>query len=62
MKRPRKLSDGEWSNPSRLRKNGTYVHLVVCCDCKLKHLVQYEITKANKLRFRAWRLNKGRMK
>ena len=57
--RPRKLADGELSSPSRLRKNGTYVHLLVCCDCKLKHLVQYVITKRG-LRFRAWRLNKGR--
>ena len=61
MKRPRKLADGELSNPSKLRKNGTYVHLLKCCDCGLKHLMQYTIT-ARGLRFRAWRLNKGRVK
>jgi hypothetical protein len=57
--RPRKLADGEWSSFSRLRKNGTYVHQLRCCDCRLTHLVQYVIT-ARGLRFRAWRVNHKR--
>lgn len=60
MKRPRKLSDGELSSPSQLRKNGTYVHLIKCCDCGLKHLMQYTITPRG-LRFRAWRINHRRV-
>ena len=59
--RAKKLVDGQLSRPSKLRKNGTYVHLLICCDCKLRHLVQYVITSRG-LRFRAWRLNKGRVK
>ena len=61
MKHPRKLADGELSRPSKRRKNGTYVHLIKCCDCGLKHLMQYVITKRG-LRFRAWRLNQGEKK
>lgn len=56
-KRPRKLSDGEWSNRSAKRKDGTYVHLIRCCDCSLSHIIQYQVTN-EKLRFRAWRLKK----
>ena len=54
--RVRKLLDGQLSNASGLRKDGSHVHLVRCCDCGLKHLMQYTITKRG-LRFRAWRLN-----
>ena len=61
--RIRKLSDGELSNVSRLRKDGAYWHMIKCCDCGLKHLVCYVVTKRG-LRFRAWRLNhkQGRVK
>lgn len=59
MKRKfKKLIDGEWSNPSRLRKTGFYLHRIKCCDCGLVHLMQYKITTAGKLRFRAWRESK----
>lgn len=56
----RKLADGELSNASRRRKDGTYVHAIKCCDCGLEHILQYELTKAASLRFRAWRLNSGK--
>ena len=59
-RRPRKLADGEWSSRASLRQNGMYVHLIRCCDCNLEHIIQYQITKAGKLRFRAWRLPKRR--
>lgn len=52
--RPRLLSDGEWSNKSRRRKDGSFVHLIRCCDCGLDHIIQYEVVN-DKLRFRAWR-------
>ena len=54
-RRFRKLKDGEWSLRSRRRSDGTVLHKIRCCDCKLEHIVQYEITKTG-LRFRAWRL------
>ena len=57
--RKRKLADGEWAHTRRLR-NGTYVHRIKCCDCGLIHLMQYELTKRNSLRFRAWRENHKR--
>lgn len=56
-RRARKLGDGEWSSRATRRKNGTYVHLIRCCDCALSHIIQYEV-KNEKLRFRAWRLPK----
>lgn len=54
----KKLEDGELSAASRRRKDGTYLHKIKCCDCGLVHLVQYELTKAGSLRFRAWRMKK----
>lgn len=54
MSRYRKLADGEWSTPSRRRADGTFLHRIKCCDCGLKHLVQYKAGRAT-LRFRAWR-------
>jgi hypothetical protein len=53
-RRARKLADGEWSSRFKQRKNGMYVHLLKCCDCKLEHIVQYQLTTRG-LRFRAWR-------
>lgn len=54
----KRLSDGERSNASRRRADGTYVHAIKCCDCGLVHIVQYELTKAHSLYFRAWRMPK----
>ena len=56
-KRYRVLADGEPSAVSRLRKDGTCLHKIKCCDCGLEHVVRYELTKTG-LRFRAWRLPK----
>ena len=57
MKRYKKLTDGQWSARSRRRRDGTHLHKIKCCDCGLKHLMQYETTGPT-LRFRAWRLKK----
>lgn len=56
-KRYRKLADGELSAASRLRKDGTCLHRIKCCQCGLEHIVRYELTKTT-LRFRAWRFPK----
>ena len=56
----KKLADGERSSAARRRKDGTYLHKVKCCDCGLVHLMQYELTPAGSLRFRAWRMNHKR--
>lgn len=55
-----KLADGELAAPSPRLKDGTYAHLIKCCDCGLRHLMQYTVTKRG-LRFRAWRINHGKV-
>lgn len=54
----KKLKDGAWSKASKPDDKYGFLHKIKCCDCGLVHLVQYELTKAGSLRFRAWRMKK----
>lgn len=58
----RHLSDGEWSTKTKPEPNGTYLHRIKCCDCALEHNIQFKITKDGSLRFRAWRIARGKHK
>ena len=52
MKKFKTLQDGEWRSVGR-----SSYHLLGCCDCKLTHLLEFEL-RGQRIWFRGWRLTR----